>query len=1257
MEVSDMIHSDKYLSKEYTRRLKKKTRKTSTQIETDANEKKYLKIWKLNPSFRDINSRQSMTKLLWIVGLSGGSILSLFVITANISLSVAGGLGIGVVFIGVFHDHFSNLQGIFAFSTYQRFDPFEQMVFWCDDEDTSTLIISHRKELTHIATRIYKITVMPENIRPTITRFLKALSGKDLKMSYCYQVVQSPKPNSAVQTTVYFSVIYEMKGILTPKKREYLNYKINLISVHLKSNFVANFHHFNATQLAGDQLINAFRTLFLQVETDSEEVEPQLRPQIPLLLYGKIVVLSSIFIYLHWLLTFLGLVIWYILVFDLIIIVGSWYLWVKEIFFVFSKKYLQSADSIKIVRPFDNVLFYRSKQLPDTLFLYVNRNLLIGLQMLNLKYVIPPPFCDITNFYQAIIQQKLHHAYTIFNQPLDGDDFYKNGFDSLKLETQKQLKRNGYSEQLMENWMNMRSGMWNSTLTIAVTSYQAVDDLHFEDLVSTADNLSTKTHVMKGIFDMNFSNFELVALKGNTLLSGFLFTCLKQNLFRHQGTHLNYVMLQGHTLAPLSTVSDALKKGVETRIAAEFNTPLHLENDIVIGHTINTEVLEKEVAVGFTHAQVKNLLISGGAFQNRQLIMMRVVAELIKTGKPSLIFDFQGNWSKLISHFKGTPYETSIEHFKAGTVFNLDLTHSDLAYDTDNISYIDYMADALSIALKKDEHTIAMFRDTLSRNQGMDLQSLNVELQTQNNWERNRATESVLSLLSEFTQQDMAFFQRAESTYDHKVFSYEFIKTPKTVIIDLSLSNKIPTQLFVTFLILSKIIHYLRSSEEFTKKVIIIPYLDLFFDARYLDTRRNFGLINRFFDPLIRKGFGFSLSANQIHYLHPNVFTYFNNLVALKTTDNRDIAVLSRVMNLQELEGRGYYSRSRNQTYQIRYLETMNSNEILIKREDQYQPFPAIIDWEEIKKRKILSYDQIIKYMEGQGYNLKHAEKSIIEQAKRTLFEKDLGAYFSYLDEVISFLKQLKQIDHIGNLYKSKVKDQLRDIIYPKASIKTKKKEHIKKIRDELFAILIRQGYLVEAHPSKASGSESLRTSYRVGEQFEKASDDYFKIKSSQPSEISFEMLEAESNLPVTRNYVVKKGDIRKALARELSDFNFELFSVYSYLNRKDYKNALKIEYNLIRKFLVNVYHQFYNVNYGVTSKDLKNFAEHLGSIPNFPFTKDKLLEYIDKFKIIRFDWDNMESMESKSTEVYQDIYNFFIEIQKFMYHESENHE
>ena len=94
---------------------------------------------------------------------------------------------------------------------------------------------------------------------------------------------------------------------------------------------------------------------------------------------------------------------------------------------------------------------------------------------------------------------------------------------------------------------------------------------------------------------------------------------------------------------PLTDIVDILKKGERTEIAAEFNTPLYLNNYITIGSAINTEVLETEVPFGFTREQLHNLIITNGVSEHRELLMMKIMLELIKSQNPSIIFDFSGS--------------------------------------------------------------------------------------------------------------------------------------------------------------------------------------------------------------------------------------------------------------------------------------------------------------------------------------------------------------------------------------------------------------------------------------------------------------------------------------------------------------------------------------------------------------------------------------------------------------------------------------
>ncbi|MFX0136970.1 MAG: hypothetical protein ACFFDN_25250, partial [Candidatus Hodarchaeota archaeon] len=943
---------------------------------------------------------------------------------------------------------------------------------------------------------------------------------------------------------------------------------------------------------------------------------------------------------------------------NFIIFICLVFIWWRSVLFQFTKTKLLRNNNVITVNPFKNIDFYRIKKHPYSLFLHIDNQLLIGMKSVNLRYIYQTPYCSLSKFIESLNNHKVHFSYTLKNRPLYPYEFYKNGLDFLN-DKQKELllkkeATRSKNEANWEKWLAYRSGMWYSTLTMSVYKYTFINLIKPDTFEKIEDELRVQIDALKGAFNVNFYGYQLEDLSSTTLISSYLFTTIKNNLFRLNGTHLNYVMLQGARMYRLTDVVDILKKGVETKIAAEFNTPLYLENFITLGHTINTEVWEKEVPVGFTQEQLKNLLIVNGTSQKRDALCMKIVVELIQAKVPSLIFDFDGAWSKIIAFFHNTQFEHEILYFKYGSAFTIDPLTSDIPYDTKNTSYLEYLYDAFGLAFKKDERTVEMFRNTIQSHPGMDLSAIRMALQNQSEWEKSPINDLLLTLFSDFSQDDLTYFQPVQKD---SITTSNFIQTHHTIIIDLSILRELNKKMFLTFVLLAKIIHYIRSVKNYHKKIIFVPFIDNFFDSYYLNLKKNYDKIDLFLRPLIEKDFGLIFTANQIYNLHANSMLYFNNIIALKAIDMRDIAMLRNVMNLQELYGTGYYTSSRNNTYQIDYLKNMKNNEVLIRREDIYQAFPARIDWEEIQKLKPLSHEEIVSFMKAGGYDLQFTERKILDQARETLFEIDLGHYFIYVEEIINFLDYVQTVDQVGNLYKHKLKQDLKEYLYPKISQKTQKKEHMKKIRDRVLDTLIKHGYLVENHPKRASGSEALRTSYSVGERYQQALKDYYEVKGRSLSDINVEILEKGTMQPddlkhifqeIPRKYVIQQYNLKDALMREFGDLNYDIFKIYMCIDEGNYSDALKIEHKLIHTYLMNVYRQFHNVK-SVSTDELNQFLAELENTKDFPFTTQELIEYMNKYEVI----DLREgSLESLVKEIYHFIYEFFIKIQYYIYGE-----
>jgi len=230
----------------------------------------------------------------------------------------------------------------------------------------------------------------------------------------------------------------------------------------------------------------------------------------------------------------------------------------------------------------------------------------------------------------------------------------------------KKVKNVKYPRAELDRWLQMRAGIWKTFLMITTTCIREIishETLDFEGLIREVNN---KSIVTKKAFENNFLKLRMIPANSKVLMNGFLSTCINSVDFNDQNTYLPYLYIQGKRLMNLIAISNEFKKGVETQIAAEFNTPLSLKNFVAIGSTINTEFLQEEKPLGFTLEQYKNLLITNGVGVQREYTRMKIAIELIQQQVPCIIFDFTGVWSILLHIIEQSQQEMDILFFKLG---------------------------------------------------------------------------------------------------------------------------------------------------------------------------------------------------------------------------------------------------------------------------------------------------------------------------------------------------------------------------------------------------------------------------------------------------------------------------------------------------------------------------------------------------------------------------------------------------------------
>ncbi|MBA7583628.1 hypothetical protein ES708_25575 [subsurface metagenome] len=574
---------------------------------TDDSEKednsRYLDVWKVNPSYKDVNTRETVLKATSLVVIGLLFFSSVLYTTYNLVLSIGIAVIVSISFVMAFHNNFFSLRHLFDF---RSFKPLGDFIFWQTKYDKSVLFFTNYKELSTTGVRTFRIKVLPENVHANLNRFYKGLHA--LKVPFSYQIIQSPlqtsnnsddSESSTFETLIYVSTFYNIKGRITKSKLANAVGELREYATCLTSAFVSNFHHFKVSQLSKEALVNAFRIAVLKQDVEIEEDSKKIgcktvKPKISSTIFKVSYILAIVMSLDRLLLVFnLPVVIQFLA--TLTILIAIVIIWWRELFFFLIKSRLFKSNDIQVIDPFSNIRFFKVSEAPETIFYQVEGKIIGGIKINNAYFTYPPPYCSASKFYEALIHERMPFTTTIQLTPLTFHQFDKEGFKYVKEVDQRRLLTGIDSVIAGKNWLNLRAGIWNAIITYSTSVVLKAPVLDYGIIDEIEQKLRDQTLTLRDSFKESFLNYELKQLRKNELESGLLFETLKNKFFRRNGTHLSYLLFQGKTLMFITEISDQFKKGVETRLAAEFNTPLQLNNFITIGHTINTEFLEKEV--------------------------------------------------------------------------------------------------------------------------------------------------------------------------------------------------------------------------------------------------------------------------------------------------------------------------------------------------------------------------------------------------------------------------------------------------------------------------------------------------------------------------------------------------------------------------------------------------------------------------------------------------------------------------------------
>ncbi len=790
-------------------------------------------LWDVNPSYRNLNVFIIMLRFFVASIMVFSFLFFLGNLLIPFYLYLFYALFMILFFLFVFSAEWFSLRNLFRRIFNKKIEcwPFEDLVFWKVKSHDEMIFFSNKRELTHVGMGVFRTEILPENVSASFISLLRALAGKAARIPFTYQVVQVPRyalkenhfeqvlkedEESAKKTThtrIYIIIPVCLNGVFIPSFLEDLTSELNRRLNIFKTFVFHYFHHYKLTLLQGKELLFALRTFFLPISVEDKDEKDKNEEKELSRFFVRFIepILRIIFLLIYFTMWYQGLVYYevnnlMIMLSIVLLFIGVLFAWWRKPLFSLTHFLIRHHSNLDIINPFRRMRFYQYRGYSEMLFIQSGAKKMI-IRMLNLRNLIYPHYLNMSKFLRAIMGHGIRFSYTLINSPLSVKDISKELKKSSFLAENPLLFQKQIEEYKKENYLSSHGGFYRTMLLLSIQINIKKYHLTNEDLESIDEESKRQVDILAtNLLTASLSqNLEVEFLRSRKLVMGTAVQMVKTKMIRTFGTHLIYQVMQGTELQAFFDMPDELKKAIATKIGSEFLTPLDLENFITIGYGIDLEYHGKQGPAGFTEEQLNALLISHGTEEQRQLLLMKIAKELAIRDRPCIIFDFYGNWTKLIRHFdniRGENRENGenslfIDKFSyqaIGVNFILDLLQSGIPNDPDNVRYLEYFYRVFCLAFKKPPSTTAYLRkfvkESLDRKLSADGIAMGYEndyLQPPSFMNNQASPRTTLELLEEINNPEFFYLLKAEEQFfeEHDFPLKEVMESKKIVIINL----------------------------------------------------------------------------------------------------------------------------------------------------------------------------------------------------------------------------------------------------------------------------------------------------------------------------------------------------------------------------------------------------------------------------------------------------------------------------------------
>lgn len=693
-------------------------------------------------------------------------------------------------------------------------------------------------------------------------------------------------------------------------------------------------------------------------------------------------------------------------------------------------------------------------------------------------------YADPTKWFRSVLTAQTPVIYQWEAKPVDFARFRSIGNKDFASEHVAEGAAN-IEEDTQETFLSHWGGFWLVNGLVGTRYDYDLPELVTPKTFAEPHKATSKQLRELGAITLNsFRDAGLVRLRAQLMRAGLVIVSNQAIHGWESGSGFPQYLMAGTTFAPYVQLMPDLKRGMETCIPAEFNTPTNLDNYVVLGNALNTEVLKEEGPAGLSEQCLSSpMVVLGGSPHERAGVIQKIALELLARGEGGIALDSSGAWTGLTRAAKNTGLWQKITIQVAGQDFWADPFA--LAKVTPGL--VDALCDAFTLIFAwMSNQRDYLFESIYKVDEGaLELNAVVHALEMVLAERSKMYGDSVLTALNSLVAGRNALFFRSGAV---NLPAGPWAQANGLVILDFSPLPE-PQQSVARAVVYLYLAIFAKAGHLSTR-----VYLD---DAEHLVTRLKYTNIHleKFAQHFALGNLPLVAGIGRPYNAYASFLELFDAVVCLQVRNKGDLKTIAEMMAMDDKNEGGMYSELRKSSYQLEFVQQLRPGWAIIKRSDRPEPFPIVLHLEEVTHLPpVPPADARVESATLPSQPSDGAETPF-EGNPTTLVEHDLGPLGGFAAEVLDFLKAAASAQDLngGPVSHKLLADQLLYKLQP-AIFKFKLSERAAvDVRNRLLDILAAADYLRATYRKSPGGGETSATCHEVTPKYLEAQEDALK--------------------------------------------------------------------------------------------------------------------------------------------------------------------